>query len=204
MDFAYGAKKALSNINLEVPPHQVTAFIGPSGCGKSTLLRCFNRINDMQLKNKRLIGFGISNHETFATACQYANGAIIARTQSGTVDEFLPPTTATFFGISSAYNPTQTLGSGTITNNNSSAAALGTIEGALDMYRVVYSGNSSLSGADLTSGFSSSNATARSGQYIGTLVLTTTGNLHIIPEPSSALLGAAGVLGLCLRRRRNA
>ena len=47
MDFAYGAKKALSGINLEVPPHQVTAFIGPSGCGKSTLLRCFNRMNDM-------------------------------------------------------------------------------------------------------------------------------------------------------------
>jgi tryptophan synthase alpha chain len=29
------------------------------------------------LKNKRLIGFGISNHETFETACKYANGAII-------------------------------------------------------------------------------------------------------------------------------
>ncbi len=47
MDFSYGPKKALSDINLEVPPHQVTAFIGPSGCGKSTLLRCFNRMNDM-------------------------------------------------------------------------------------------------------------------------------------------------------------
>ena len=47
MDFAYGDKKALSGIHLEVPPHQVTAFIGPSGCGKSTLLRCFNRMNDL-------------------------------------------------------------------------------------------------------------------------------------------------------------
>ncbi len=37
----------------------------------------FNRINEMKLKNPRLIGFGISNHETFSTACQYANGAII-------------------------------------------------------------------------------------------------------------------------------
>ena len=37
----------------------------------------FNRINAMQLNNPRLIGFGISNHETFSTACQYANGAII-------------------------------------------------------------------------------------------------------------------------------
>lgn len=40
-------------------------------------LAYFNRINDMKLKNPRLIGFGISNHETYSTACQYANGAII-------------------------------------------------------------------------------------------------------------------------------
>ncbi|MEL6719817.1 MAG: tryptophan synthase subunit alpha, partial [Bacteroidota bacterium] len=37
----------------------------------------FNRINSMQLKNPRLIGFGISNHATYSTACQYASGAII-------------------------------------------------------------------------------------------------------------------------------
>lgn len=37
----------------------------------------FNRINAMQLNNPRLIGFGISNHDTFRTACEYAHGAII-------------------------------------------------------------------------------------------------------------------------------
>lgn len=37
----------------------------------------FNRINAMQLHNPRLIGFGISSHETFRTACSYARGAII-------------------------------------------------------------------------------------------------------------------------------
>ena len=37
----------------------------------------FQRINDMNLKRNLLIGFGISNHETYAKACQYANGAII-------------------------------------------------------------------------------------------------------------------------------
>lgn len=37
----------------------------------------FQRINDMNLQRKLLIGFGISNHETYAKACQYANGAII-------------------------------------------------------------------------------------------------------------------------------
>jgi tryptophan synthase alpha chain len=37
----------------------------------------FERINSVGLKNPRLIGFGISNAETFANACQYAQGAII-------------------------------------------------------------------------------------------------------------------------------
>ncbi len=46
LDFHYGAAQALSDINLDIARHHVTAFIGPSGCGKSTLLRCFNRMND--------------------------------------------------------------------------------------------------------------------------------------------------------------
>jgi tryptophan synthase alpha chain len=37
----------------------------------------FERIRDMKLKNPRLIGFGISNHASFANACEYARGAII-------------------------------------------------------------------------------------------------------------------------------
>lgn len=45
--FYYGQFHALKNINLEIPSHQVTAFIGPSGCGKSTLLRSFNRMYDL-------------------------------------------------------------------------------------------------------------------------------------------------------------
>jgi len=46
LDFYYSASKALSNINLEIETHKVTALIGPSGCGKSTFLRCLNRMND--------------------------------------------------------------------------------------------------------------------------------------------------------------
>src|SRR5512133_1477488 len=46
LDFYYGPTKALSNINLEIQPREVTALIGPSGCGKSTFLRCLNRMND--------------------------------------------------------------------------------------------------------------------------------------------------------------
>ena len=37
----------------------------------------FDRVNQLNLKNPRLIGFGISNHETFRNACKYASGAII-------------------------------------------------------------------------------------------------------------------------------
>jgi tryptophan synthase alpha chain len=37
----------------------------------------FKKIKKLTLKNPKLIGFGISDHETFATACQFANGAII-------------------------------------------------------------------------------------------------------------------------------
>ena len=37
----------------------------------------FERIQNMELKNPRLIGFGISDNATFTNACKYANGAII-------------------------------------------------------------------------------------------------------------------------------
>lgn len=40
-------------------------------------LSYFRRVNTMQLKNSRLIGFGISNKETFDAACREASGAII-------------------------------------------------------------------------------------------------------------------------------
>jgi phosphate transport system ATP-binding protein len=46
LNFYYGAKRALTNISMEIPPRKVTALIGPSGCGKSTFLRCLNRMND--------------------------------------------------------------------------------------------------------------------------------------------------------------
>jgi len=37
----------------------------------------FKRVQAMQLKHPTLIGFGISNHETFSKACKHASGAII-------------------------------------------------------------------------------------------------------------------------------
>jgi phosphate transport system ATP-binding protein len=47
LNLFYGAKQALKNISLSIPPNKVTAFIGPSGCGKSTYLRSLNRMNDL-------------------------------------------------------------------------------------------------------------------------------------------------------------
>jgi len=49
VDFYYGEKRALKNINLDIAEKKATAFIGPSGCGKTTLLRCLNRMNDLIL-----------------------------------------------------------------------------------------------------------------------------------------------------------
>ncbi len=40
-------------------------------------LEYFHRIRDMDLPLPGLIGFGISNHQTFRAACRYAGGAIV-------------------------------------------------------------------------------------------------------------------------------
>ncbi len=45
--FYYGAFRAVKEVTVDIPTHQITALIGPSGCGKSTLLRTMNRMNDL-------------------------------------------------------------------------------------------------------------------------------------------------------------
>jgi len=47
LNFFYGPKQALKNIDLACPTNRVTAIIGPSGCGKSTFIRTLNRMNDV-------------------------------------------------------------------------------------------------------------------------------------------------------------
>ncbi len=54
-----------------------SSITGAKGAITEKQLAYFERVNGLQLNMPRLIGFGISNHETFATACRYANGAII-------------------------------------------------------------------------------------------------------------------------------
>ena len=46
----------------------------------------FKKINDLNLRSPRLIGFGISNSETFIQACSFANGAIIGSSFIRTLD----------------------------------------------------------------------------------------------------------------------
>jgi phosphate transport system ATP-binding protein len=55
LDFFYGEKQALTDIDLDIRRGIATAFIGPSGCGKSTFLRCLNRMNDL-IDGTRVVG----------------------------------------------------------------------------------------------------------------------------------------------------
>ncbi|MEQ8881104.1 MAG: tryptophan synthase subunit alpha [Cyclobacteriaceae bacterium] len=54
-----------------------SSITGAKGDISAEQVNYFNRVNSMGLKNKRLIGFGISNRETFVEASKYADGAII-------------------------------------------------------------------------------------------------------------------------------
>lgn len=47
LNLYYGTFKALDQIDMQIPKHEITAFIGPSGCGKSTFLKTINRMNDL-------------------------------------------------------------------------------------------------------------------------------------------------------------
>jgi len=53
------------------------AITGSKSDIKQNQIDYFKRINTLELKNPTMIGFGISNKQTFDTACNYANGAII-------------------------------------------------------------------------------------------------------------------------------
>ncbi|AZJ36733.1 tryptophan synthase subunit alpha [Tenacibaculum singaporense] len=53
------------------------SITGVKGEVSSAQINYFKRIQAMNLKSKLIVGFGISDHKTFSTACEYANGAII-------------------------------------------------------------------------------------------------------------------------------
>lgn len=47
LNLYYKEFHALKGISMEIPAHEITAFIGPSGCGKSTCIKTLNRMNDL-------------------------------------------------------------------------------------------------------------------------------------------------------------
>ncbi len=52
LNFYYGKKQVLFDIDMNIEKNCVTALIGPSGCGKTTFLRCFNRMHDLYKGNR--------------------------------------------------------------------------------------------------------------------------------------------------------
>ena len=55
VSFWYGNHQTLFDVNLDVFPGEILAFMGPSGCGKSTLLKLFNRMQD-EVPDTRMTG----------------------------------------------------------------------------------------------------------------------------------------------------
>src|SRR5260370_13957572 len=47
VNFWYGSKQVLFDVNMGIATNKVTSLIGPSGCGKSTLLRTLNRMHEI-------------------------------------------------------------------------------------------------------------------------------------------------------------
>lgn len=65
----------------------------------------FKRIEQLQLKHPRLIGFGISSHATFQTACAHANGAIIGSAYIRSLEGVASVETATRQFVGQILNP---------------------------------------------------------------------------------------------------
>jgi tryptophan synthase alpha chain len=64
-----------------------TATTGTINNFDESQITYFKKVNDLNLKTPRLIGFGISNNETFIQACDYSNGAIIGSAFIRSLDE---------------------------------------------------------------------------------------------------------------------
>lgn len=47
LNVAYGGQRAIRDVSVDIPAHQITAIIGPSGCGKTTLLRSISRLTEL-------------------------------------------------------------------------------------------------------------------------------------------------------------
>jgi phosphate transport system ATP-binding protein len=66
LNFFYGPRQVLFDVNLEIGERRVTALIGPSGCGKSTFLRSLNRMYET-VRHARLEGEVLLDGENLLT-----------------------------------------------------------------------------------------------------------------------------------------
>lgn len=64
LDFNYGPKKVLDNINLEIKTGELTALMGLSGCGKTTLLRVLLGLNEVQSGEVEIDGIKLSQENS--------------------------------------------------------------------------------------------------------------------------------------------
>ena len=82
-NFYYGSFRALDDITMSAPMHQITALIGPSGSGKSTLLRAMNRMHDRtpgaRAEGQMLLGNDDVNSFTDLVALRKRMGMIFQR-----------------------------------------------------------------------------------------------------------------------------
>ena len=75
------------------------SITGAKGDISNNQVAYFERIKSMNLESKLIIGFGISDKQTFNTACEYANGTIIGsafikslgKNGVGKIDDFIKP-----------------------------------------------------------------------------------------------------------------
>ncbi|MFI7340766.1 amino acid ABC transporter ATP-binding protein [Streptomyces sp. NPDC050085] len=72
----FGDSLVLRDVDLEVPPHTVTALIGASGSGKSTLLRCANLLEEIDDGAIWLDGEEITDPRTDADAVRRRIGVV--------------------------------------------------------------------------------------------------------------------------------
>ncbi|WSI52753.1 amino acid ABC transporter ATP-binding protein [Streptomyces cyaneofuscatus] len=73
---SFGTSLVLRDVDLEVPPHTVTALIGASGSGKSTLLRCANLLEEIDDGAIWLEGEEITDPRTDADAVRRRIGVV--------------------------------------------------------------------------------------------------------------------------------
>jgi len=137
-----------------------------------------------------------------AAAGSYGNGtvtadsagaAIIPNSIANSPDEFIRPTVSTAFGAWSS-GVDQAFAAGNRGTSFIGIGLVGTIEGFLDMYRV--------QGRNDVAGQYGEGAAVRTGDYQGSFLINTAGQVSFVPEPSSsAVLGLVGLLALSRRRR---